>query len=613
MKALKINILILFVLVLFVQCSKTKDTFTPYTSEEEVPKNHDALWKDYDPRKEPLEVEILKAWEEDGVVIQVLRYRVGVFKGKKAMMAAVYGYPKGAKNAPGLIQVHGGGQRADYRHILSNAKNGYATISLAWAGRIRSSQYSAERENVKAFLDGMVEDSLYRVTTDWGAIDAYHAPSRYEGNNSWDTEPKFCTLDAVVSPRNSMWFMWTLGARRAITFLENQKEVDKDRIGIYGHSMGGQITVLTATDSRIKAAAPSCGGLSSNTYKGGDKIMACISDSAYLEEVECPIIFMNPVNDFNAHSGELPRAVNQVKGDWRIVSSAHHSHYDHGEYQVGSMLWFNHHLKETFSFPKTPETVLDLNTGNGIPHFVVKPDDSKKILEVDVFYTQDGQYFDTPDITERNHRKFRFWHYAKPVKNGKNWETDLPLLNTSKPLWAYAIVKYALEEPISGPGYSGDPYNVNTFHVASLMEQIPASKLMEEGVKATAKTTTVIEDFDADWQKEWYTKSQNYWGRKTHKLRNSKYKAPNKNVKMALKVQSDEPNNIKLAMDNFTAKVDLPGGANSQTHFLSLEEFKNKEGESPSSWDDVLVFSIDASNYRSWKGDPPVFKSLHWQ
>ena len=38
------------------------------------------LWDDFDPRKEPLETEVLHEWEQDGVVLRVLRYRVGIFK-----------------------------------------------------------------------------------------------------------------------------------------------------------------------------------------------------------------------------------------------------------------------------------------------------------------------------------------------------------------------------------------------------------------------------------------------------------------------------------------------------------------------------------------------------
>ena len=98
-----------------------QETLAPLV-DGKAPQTFDELWAGFDPRAEPLDVEVLKEWEEDGVVMKVLRYRVGIFKGKKSMMAAVFGYPKDAKKLPGLVQIHGGGQFADYRAVLSNAK-----------------------------------------------------------------------------------------------------------------------------------------------------------------------------------------------------------------------------------------------------------------------------------------------------------------------------------------------------------------------------------------------------------------------------------------------------------------------------------------------------------
>ena len=76
----------------------------------------------FDPRVEPLETEILKEWTQDGVVLRVLRYRIGIFKRQKAWMAGVYGFPKGRKDLPGLLQIHGGGQYADYKAPLQMPK-----------------------------------------------------------------------------------------------------------------------------------------------------------------------------------------------------------------------------------------------------------------------------------------------------------------------------------------------------------------------------------------------------------------------------------------------------------------------------------------------------------
>ena len=61
-------------------------------------------------------------------------------------------------------------------------------------------------------------DPLYKLTTDWGALDAYHAPSRY-GKDAFPSIPVAeWTLDPVKSPRNNAWFLITLAGRRWADF-----------------------------------------------------------------------------------------------------------------------------------------------------------------------------------------------------------------------------------------------------------------------------------------------------------------------------------------------------------------------------------------------------------
>ena len=67
----------------------------PELKTSKAPQTWNDAWEGFDPRAEPMDVEVLKEWEEDNVVLKVLRYRIGIFKGQKAMMAGVYGYPKG--------------------------------------------------------------------------------------------------------------------------------------------------------------------------------------------------------------------------------------------------------------------------------------------------------------------------------------------------------------------------------------------------------------------------------------------------------------------------------------------------------------------------------------
>ncbi len=212
----------------------------------DVPRSVTELWADFDPRKDPLETEILKAWEQDGVVCRTVRYQVGVFRGAPARVAAFYAFPKGGARLPALLSMHGGGQSAGLDDVVTNAKHGYASIAINWGG------------NKLNF--GRTQVTYDGPQTDWGRLDATHPPKR---RKSWGSfTPDDYTLDRVESPRNSNWFVVLMAARRAITFLEQQPEVDPTRIGAYGHSMGGKLTTdLAGIDTRVKAAVPSCGAL----------------------------------------------------------------------------------------------------------------------------------------------------------------------------------------------------------------------------------------------------------------------------------------------------------------------------------------------------------------
>lgn len=193
------------------------------------------LWADFDPRADALDAEIVREWEQDGIVYRCVTYHIGSFKGKPARMAAFFGFPKDAKKLPGLLHLHGGGQRAFLKEVECYAKRGYACLSINWGGR--------EMENAK---DG-------DPNTDWGAVD----PTQQNVPGYFILKPGDKCLDPFESPRNNNWYLLTLGARRGLTFLEQQPEVDADRLGVYGHSMGGNLTVYVAgTDNRLKAAAP---------------------------------------------------------------------------------------------------------------------------------------------------------------------------------------------------------------------------------------------------------------------------------------------------------------------------------------------------------------------
>lgn len=621
----------LWILILFsssVVFGQKPETLPPL-QDGAAPQNFEAMWAGFDPRKEPLETEVLKEWEEEGVMLSVVRFRIGVFKGQTARLAAIFGFPKSAsgsrKTLPGLVQIHGGGQYADHQACLMNGKRGYATASIAWAGRISAPDYRVTPAEVKLFWEGKTDDPNYKVTTDWGALDGYHAPGKHPGNVFPSAMPAAWTLDEVESPRNSGWFLAAIAARRALTFLEAQPMVDPDRLGVYGHSMGGKLTVLTAPDERVKAAAPSCGGIS-DRYNRSPLFCATLGDDVSLKQISCPIIFLSPANDFHGRLGNLPDAINEIRSkEWRVTCSPHHNHQDTPDFEAATMLWMDQHLKSAFAFPETPKTKLILKTSDHIPRFQVQPDHTRPILSVDIFYTQQGKQDERPE--DRLQTMHRFWHHASATETDGTWTAPLPLGSVDQPLWVYANVRYSLDEPVSGAGYYYRPYTTKSFNLSSLLTQVTPTQLQHAGTRTTLEPTLLIEDFQGDWQKEWFNYRPDEWTLITQKLNDTTWKAP-RQAELALKVRAAESNRLVLVIDDIAAEVELTGGSDWQNIQLKAEDFQNWNGDPLPGWDGIRQLKITPAERlqparrgkgksrivgKNWRGPAPEFRELRWK
>ena len=601
-----------FILILFsISDLSSQILDETFKTKVKVPTNFDELWKDYDPRKEPLETEILYKCVEDSVLLQVVRYRIGVFKGKKAMMAAIYGYPLGCKKIPGLLQIHGGGQYADYRSVVTNAKRGYATISIAWAGRINCPGYIVNTDGVRVYWENKTDDPLYKKTTDWGNVDAYHAPSKYPETDFLSLAPHDWTIDKRDSPYNNSWFLCAVAARRALTFLEKQPEIDANKLGVYGHSMGGKITVMTATDSRVKVAVPSCGGISDLRNKSS-LFLRTLSDSIYLRQIKCPILFLNPSNDFHASLEEVPDAINLIQSTkWNVTTSAHHNHQDHGEYEVSGLLWIDQHLKNSFLYPKPIKYRLNLDNRKRVPLFQFKIDQTREIEQVEVYYTQDGNTEDS--ILDYDTRINRYWHYVKPIFKNDHWEAYLHVNSTDKPLFVYANVTYKLDEEVEGAGYYYRLYKTKRFNVSSLVQKVSSSDLKKNKIKCSLKSSLVIESFDGDWEKNWFRYDLMNWDITTHKFFDKRWK-PLKMLQLKVSVRSEKMNKFFVIInEKFVCELKLKGGNRWEDFILDLSDFKNDLGEILKDWDQIKSFELSISKYgNKWCGEKPEFRNLRW-
>lgn len=618
-------------LILSASIPLAAESFPPL-KDGRIPRDLDALWNGYDPASEPLHTEILREWENDGVVTRLIRYQIGTFKGAASTMAAIYCVPKGGTRLPALLHLHGGGQSASLDGPMADAANGYASLSLNWGGNRIPVPKSIHPDG---FWQG--------PQTDWGKLDATHPPQRnpinhFTGNIAADD----FTLDAVESPRNANWFLVLIAARRALTFLEQQAEVDPSRIGVYGHSMGGKLTTnLAGIDRRIRAAVPSCGGCGeidvSQTELPGclktrtDPIQqACVSDNAYLPRISCPILWLSPTQDFHG-------IIDHMASNWRIVPdellrlsiTPHQNHLHDDAHGLTRHLFFEQHLKQAFALPKTPRLVLHARGAEGIPCLEVTPDDSRPVHSVAIYYSLDP------------HPTTRFWRHVRAVKRGSSWTAAAPLMSLDQPLFAYADVSYEtppIYQKIARPAGAGDS---PTYTISSRVVTAAPAIWKTAGTRATDHADRMIDAGDDGWC-DWHRSNWGHpplWTAATAKIKDPKWRGP-KGARLVFEIRSTSDNTLAVvirtnqwgvfgrqvpATDYVTTRK-LKASPDWQTVSVRLEDLVPNDPEvegPPSDWDAATELCLSPGYQgtakgrvqfppKAWQG-PREIRKLRWE
>ena len=568
--------------------SFAKDTFTPYTADN-VPSNVTDLWKHYDARAEALETKIIKEWEKDGVVTRYITFKVGTFKGQDARIAAYYCFPENGKKNAAFVWSHGGGQRADRKRGEYFAKRGFATVDINWLGRP---------------MEKDIEEN-----TDWGKVDPTQGPGFYKKalRKHWKRglEADEFTIDPVDSPRNNNWFLLVVAARRAITFLENQPEVNADKIGFSGFSMGGTITSMTAMDPRLKAVAPFVGGtgflhedfpglertgLKAHYAKPGhlEMYVNTVDPSAYWPHVKVPVLFINSTNDFHAVFDRVYQTMDLLKHqDWRVSMNMHENHGPGAEQWIMLNKWFNLYLKGTNErMPPTPLSTFTLKANEA--HFSVTPDNSKNDLdEVEIYYS-----YNPNSIT-------RFWKRAEATSDGKTWQAKIEH-KKNVPLYTFALCRYKLskeEETLSG---STSSYNLFSQEYSYVPDNFKI-----ENLKELAKDQVLFEDFSQglqDWK--WRHGSIN-----TYKFQDPSFVYDNKKLSITINPKQDAYY-LQLSIDSrflgagrdigrFHTTIPVPAGEQKDI-VIKTTDFKSHDKKPKAvQWSRISKFSLALINQKT--------------
>ena len=571
------NVCAVCALVMVGTALKAADTFEPYKSD--VPESAVVLWEDYDPRHEPLDIEVVREWENEGVVTRYVTFTVGTFKGKKSRIAGYYCLPAGKTKLPAFVWAHGGGQRADRHRGEYFARQGYASIDINWLGR-------------------PLEDGI-DINTDWGNVDPTQGPRFYSKalRQGWKRSllPDEYTIDAVSSPRNSNWFLLAVAARRGITFLEQQPEVNADRIGLSGFSMGGMITALTAIDSRLKAVVPFVGGTGFKyvEFPGGiegtsirghfqnlELYKSTIDASAYWPFVRCPVCFISSTNDFHSVFDRIYRSMALVPhSDWRVSTNLHQNHGPGPEQWVMLNLWFDQYLKGIDQhIPVTPPSTFSVS--GGMASFSVTPEDQGRLVATEIYFSYDPN------------PRTRFWEQAQARRDGNTWSVTVPVLD-DLPLYAFALCRYNL-----GHVQTLENGETSTFALNSLEHSLVPERVSLEALLDVADSHEPVDDFENGFS--------NWSSRDQRTIKTYKFQSPRldrkKTKKLVIVVNPfGKKLNVRLRTDSgFLSRPDNIGsftagkkveGQGPKTIILRREDFKGPEGKELE-WSKIATFEI---------------------
>ena len=558
-----------------------EDSLIPYPTPNQIPQNAIELWNGYDPCKEDLDVQVHKEWKADGVVTRLISFKVGTFKGADSRIAAYYSFPDNGKKNPAFVWSHGGGQRADRERGHYFATQGFATLDINWLGRPLEPEL----------------DPKNKWGTDWGKIDPTQGPQFYakalRKQYKGDFQPDEHSIDPIMSPRNSNWFMLALAGRRALTFLEQQPEVDAGKLGFSGFSMGGTITSMVSIDKRLKAVAPFVGGTANlhENYPGmasGGVIRVkdialyknTMDPSAYWKHVTIPVIFITSSNDFHSTLDRIYQSLDLLPHDkWRVTGNMHANHGPGPEQWVMLNQWFKQYLGDVeANIPATPSSSLKIEDKTA--RFTVTPAQQERLKEVEIYYSHHPN-----PIT-------RFWKKAPATKEGSTWKAELPV-HARLPLFTFALCRYQLpaEQPLEKG--STHTFAINSrehMHIPADIDLAAFDKLPKTGL---------VDDFSQGME-NWGSRDQQSFA--TYKFQDPEL-ATNGEKKLAITLDLPKGREILLGLGvdskfnghgndlgnfNHGRKV---GGEGLQTILLEPTDFKHKENK-VLEWAKISTFTI---------------------
>lgn len=381
-----------------------------------------AIWKDYDPNKGDFKEEIINEETKDGIYTREFYISAYVLN-EEIRVYCKYSVKEGVMNAPGLLNVRGWMSWP----IINTpyVKDGWACMSFDYCGK------------PPARLPARKDYTKY--------------PERFSyGNHASPVHDKTPDGKSITDPKQTSEYLWYAIERRALSYLEQQKEVDKTRLGAIGTSYGGTLMWALGTDPRVKAIVAHFGigwieyyrnkavWMYNNPYveppktPGEEIFLAGMSPEAYVPYITAPTLFLGGSND---HHGGHERGLESFKlfkkgVPWAFAIQVRGGHNTEQTGQDTKMWLEKYVLNKEVFWPEHPKSEIKLDS-DGVPELRVTPASPERIQTVEMYYA-----LKDPVNTSRQ------WRDIPSVRQGNTWVGKMPVLNVDDYVFGYANINY---------------------------------------------------------------------------------------------------------------------------------------------------------------------------
>jgi len=524
------------------------------------------VWADYDPNKGDFKEQIVKEETKDGNYYRA-SYISAYVVGEEIRVYCLYKVKAGATNAPGLLNVHGwmGQPNIDPEYVA----DGWAEMAYDYCGDTRDRpQYTK------------YPDKLKHCNMD----------ARFGGTISTETPDH----QSITDPKQTSLYVWYAMSRRVLSYLEQQKEVDKTRLGARGYSYGGTLMWQLATDPRLKAVVAYFGigwleyyrnkqvWLYNNPFVEPAKtpgellFLNTVAPEAYVPAITAPTLFLNGSND---HHGVFERGLESFKQfkpavpwSFAIQARGHHNTEKTGQ---DCKMWLDKYvLKKDVFWPAHPKSEIKLNT-EGVPELIVTPAVPERVKNVEMWYALKNPCYFT-----------RTWRDVACAKKGDSWVGPMPVQNVYDYVFGFANINYDTTVVVSTDFNAAIPAKLGSAKATD-----KASDVVYSGDGGIGAWNNVVEVEGAGGLKG-FRCMDNKTGTGTELLSNPKWEAP-LNAQLGFKFYCTEPQTLIFSGDDYNAEIAITASDNWQDMVIPANKFIHRNNHQPlGSWKNVAALHL---------------------